>query len=504
MSSTVKIRLEPLGESFEVPRGGALRDVLFAYGVEFPCGGHGKCRKCRVKVLEGSLEPAGDEAEILTAEEIADGWRLACRMAATADMTLEIGQWETAILADDTSFSFSPRQGHGVAVDIGTTTLVAQLLDLETGHVLGVRSALNPQTVHGGDIMSRVEHALQPEGAATLTREIRESVGALIGELGLAAGLTEVVLVGNTVMHHLFCGIDVEPLSRYPFETGEGGLRTFRASELAWNLPSNPVVQFLPCLGGFVGSDILAGIMASGFESTSEITALLDLGTNGEIVVGNRNRIVCASTAAGPAFEGGKISSGMRAATGAIAAATVKGGALSFEVLGGEVSPRGICGSGLVDVIAGGLDLGLIEPNGRFAGGRKQLLLAGSVRLLQKDIRELQLAKGAVAAGVRLLLKQRGARQQDVRYVYLAGAFGNYVNRESARRIGILDFPAKRIHPSGNTALLGAKLALFRTEPEGRGFNEIRERITHVSLAADPEFQDTFVDSLAFPPVDGG
>jgi uncharacterized 2Fe-2S/4Fe-4S cluster protein (DUF4445 family) len=498
----VRIRLEPLGVAFEVERGTSLRDVLFSYGVEFPCGGRGRCRKCRVKVLEGTLAGTPDERQILRAGELREGWRLACRCSADDDVTLEIGQWETAILADDTEFTFTPRPGVGIAVDLGTTTLVAQLLDLETGHVLGVRTGLNPQVAHGSDIMSRVQAAVAEGGLETLTRMIRDGVGTLIGEMlagaEVADRVTEVVLVGNTVMHHLFCGVDPEPLSHYPFHPVDDGLKTYRASEAGWEIPSDPVVQFLPCLGGFVGSDILAGILAAGLEGASSLTGLLDLGTNGEIVLGDRDGILCASTAAGPAFEGGRISMGMRAATGAITEASLDDGHLRFHVLG-NVTPRGVCGSGLVDIVAAGLESGRIAPNGRFTDGSKQWPLIEPVTLTQRDVRELQLAKAAIAAGVRMLLRQRNASPAGVAKVYLAGAFGNYVNHASARRIGLLDLPLERVVPAGNTALLGAKLALFRTAPEDRDFEALRNIVTHVPLAADPDFQDMYVDSMHFP-----
>jgi len=188
----------------------------------------------------------------------------------------------------------------------------------------------------------------------------------------------------------------------------------------------------------------------------------------------------------------------MRAATGAIAEAHVEDGKLACHVLG-NVAPRGICGSGLVDIVAGGLDLGLIQPSGRFADGSKEWPLCGGVKLLQRDIRELQLAKGAVAAGVRLLLHQLESQFHHVDYIYLAGAFGNYVNRDSARRIGLIDFKPEGISPVGNTALLGAKLVLFRTTPGERDFTELRERVTHVTLADDPAFQDVYVESMTFP-----
>jgi uncharacterized 2Fe-2S/4Fe-4S cluster protein (DUF4445 family) len=498
----VRVRLEPLGQLFDVPAGTPLRDVLFAYGVEFPCGGHGRCRKCRVKLLDGRLPLTGDEEKILRPEELAAGWRLSCRCAAIGDITLEIGQWETAILADDTEFAFTPRAGFGVAVDVGTTTLVAQLLDLRTGYVLGVRSALNPQTAHGSDVMSRVQAALSPAGLTMLASSIREAIGQMIRELirsaTYPADVAEVVLVGNTVMHHLFCAIDPEPLSHYPFRPVDDGLKTFRALDLGWELPSDPVVQFLPCLGGFVGSDILAGILATGLDQVERLTGLLDLGTNGEIVLGNRDGIVCASTAAGPAFEGGRISMGMRAATGAIAEASVRDGAVAFHVLGGG-APRGICGSGLVDVVAAGLELGRIAPSGRFTDGGKQWPLIDPVVLLQRDVRELQLAKGAVAAGVRLLLAQLRVSAADPDRVHLAGAFGNYVDHTSARRIGLLDFPLDKVSPAGNTALLGAKIALFRTVPEAREFKELRRLVRHVPLADAAAFEEVYVDSMTFP-----
>lgn len=502
-SGLVTVRLEPLGQVLEVARGTPLRDLLFAYGVEFPCGGHGRCRKCRVKLLEGRLPLTTDEERILRPDEVAAGWRLSCRCSAEADITLEIGQWETAILADDRRVAFTPRAGFGVAVDVGTTTLVAQLLDLENGHVLGVRSALNPQTSYGSDVMSRVQAALDRQGLARLAELIRRAIGQMILELVESAAapvrLTEVVLVGNTVMHHLFCGIDPEPLSHYPFRPADDGLKSFRARELGWEFGSDPLVQFLPCLGGFVGSDILAGILATGLHEAERLTGLLDLGTNGEIVLGDRSRMVCASTAAGPAFEGGRISMGMRAATGAIAEAHLRDGFVEFRVLGGG-PPRGICGSGLVDVVAAGLDLGRIAPSGRFTGGAKVWPLLDPVVLLQRDVRELQLAKGAVAAGIRLLLARLGATAADPERVHLAGAFGNYVDHTSARRIGLFEFAPEKIFPAGNTALLGAKVALLGTQPDEREFPELRRRIEHVPLADDPAFEEVYVGAMPFPP----
>jgi len=487
----VRIRLEPLGRIFEIEPGTPLRDVLFGFGVEFPCGGRGRCRRCRVRLLEGASLPSDEEASILGASDVAEGWRLACRMAASEDLTLEIAQWETSILSDDSKFEFTPREGLGVAVDVGTTTLVAQLVDLQTANVLAVRTALNPQAAHGSDVMSRVQFALAPAGRAELRDLIRTEVGRMMAEMleeatpGQAPALVRVV--GNTVMHHLFCDVDVTPLAAVPFEPRDDGPRHFQPAELGWSLPGATGVQFLGCLGGFVGSDILAGIVATKLAESDALVGLIDLGTNGEIVFGTRDRILCASTAAGPAFEGGRISCGMRAATGAISEVSLNGGELSCHVIG-QAEARGICGSGLVDAVACGLDLGRILQGGKLAGGRV-FELTPSVSVSQADIREVQLAKGAIAAGARILLRRLGAELGDVRRLYLAGAFGNYINRESARRIGLIEFPPDVVEPAGNTALLGAKLALF---------GDASVRVEHVPLAADAEFQDTFVESMVF------
>jgi uncharacterized 2Fe-2S/4Fe-4S cluster protein (DUF4445 family) len=481
--------------------GTPLRDLLFEQGVEFPCGGQGRCRGCRVKVLEGAASVNRAQQERLTREELAGGWRLACQCVTEGDLVIELRQWDAAILVDDTPFAFQPRAGLGVAADVGTTTLVTQLLDLTTGRVLAVRTGLNAQARHGADVMSRVRLAGVKGGQRELEELIRSQIGKLIGQLLFAANassaeIRDVVLVGNTVMHHLFCGIDVEPLSHYPFETPQPGLMNFRLKDLGWKLRGEPRIRFLPCLGGFVGSDILGGILATRLSESEDAVGLVDLGTNGEIVIGNRDRMLCASTAAGPAFEGARISMGMRASTGAISEVTIEDGRVRCHVLG-HADPRGICGSGLVDAAAAGLELGMIEPSGRFAHGAKQWMLAPPVSLTQNDVRELQLAKGAIAAGMRMLLDRWGGKRPS--RLYLAGAFGNYISRSSAQRIGLLDFPPEQIEPAGNTALLGAKLALFSLDGEDGSYAQLRNRIEHVPLNADPRFQEVFVEELSFP-----
>ncbi len=500
MNETVHIRLRPMGAAFDAPRGTPLQDVLFPFGVEFPCGGKGKCKGCRVRVIEGDL-PVNDEQErMLTPEELAAGWRLSCQCNADSDLVLELAQWEAQILADTTSFSFVPKSGLGIAIDVGTTTLVAQLLDLERAEVLAVRTALNPQARFGADIMSRVGYAVHEGGQARLVEAVRRQIGKMIVELLQGAGraadpVRDIVLVGNTVMHHLFSDRSVEPLSHYPFEPEHLGGTICDAPQLGWALQGTPQIRFLPDIGGFVGSDILAGVFATGLQNADRPHVLIDLGTNGEIVIGNGRQMLCASTAAGPAFEGARIYMGMRASTGAVSAVRTNNGQLLCHVLG-NVAPRGICGSGLVDAVACALDLQRVLPGGRLAGGEPSLMLCDPVKISQTDIRELQLAKGAIAAGIRLLLHELTLRGPEIERVDLAGAFGNYVDTASARRIGLLPFALDQIHPAGNTALLGAKMALF-VDPAV--FDALAHRIAHVSLSGLQGFQDAYVEEMLFP-----
>ncbi len=501
MSGQVTLRLEPLGRKLKVTRGAPLRLALQECGVEFPCGGRGRCGRCRIRQVAGFLDGGGDQGEILSARELAQGWRLACRCTVECDVTLEVGQWETVILGDHSVFDFEPRAGLGIAVDLGTTTIVAQLIDLESGRVLAVATAVNPHAAYGADVMTRIDLALAGSRVA-MTDQLREAVGGLCSRLydpqspEARVSLTRVVIAGNTVMHHLFCGIDPGPLAEAPFEPREGDLRSFRADELGWRFGSNPVVSFLPCIGGFVGSDVLCGIAATGMARRSSLAVLIDMGTNGEIVVGNSERMLCTSTAAGPAFEGGRIGMGMRATTGAISEVVVDKGRIRVRVIGNALA-RGICGSGLVDAVAAGLELGLIDPSGRLVDGTP-LRLAPGVELTQHDVRQLQLAKGAIAAGVRTLSGRFGS-EACRSTTYMAGAFGNYVNHDAARRIGLIDASETLIESIGNSALLGAKMALFDIDSGLEAFDVLRSRIEYVPLAADLAFHRSYLSELGFP-----
>jgi uncharacterized 2Fe-2S/4Fe-4S cluster protein (DUF4445 family) len=449
------------------------------------------------------LPVTAEDQRWFTRSELADGWRLACRAQVVEPVTVELAQWEAAILGDDRPFAWSPRTGLGIVVDVGTTTVVAQLLDLATAEVRGVRSALNAQASRGADVLTRLEFALERGGLAWLTRTLREQVGTLMQDLldahGRGEPLADVVLVGNTVMHHFFSGQNIDTLAVYPFEPRDGGSITVPANLLHARLPEACGCRFLPCLGGMVGSDLLAGVLATGMDQSEDLMALVDLGTNGELVVGNRHRMLCASTAAGPAFEGARIAQGMRAVTGAIASVEAADGGWRCRVLG-EGRAVGLCGSGLVDAVAVGLDLGRILASGRLASGTSLELMDG-VALQASDLRELQLAKAAIAAGLRRLLERWGASPEDLTRVHLAGAFGNYVSRRSACRIGLLPVRPEEVISAGNTALRGAKLALFGAgdADQDPGFTSLRQRIESVSLGGDPRFEDIFVEEMRFP-----
>lgn len=469
------------------PRGGKpLADQLFELGVEFPCGGGGGCGSCRVKVVNGDVIVTEAMRSALTEAELAEGWRLACEASANEPVEVEIAQWTPQILTDEAALDVEPHPGIGLAVDLGTTTVVAQLVDLTTGEILGVEAELNAQARYGSDLMSRVETALREPGL--LTDLIRRQVAAMAARLAGGRRIEEVLLCGNTVMHHLYGGLDVSPLAAVPFRTPHPQAAALDAGKSGIDARR---VEFLPAIGGFAGSDLLCGIIATGIANSLTPAAIMDLGTNGEVAVARRGEILCASTAAGPAFEAGGIKRGMRAGDGAIEHARVREGGIECHVLGGGPA-RGICGSGLVDTVAAALDLEYIRPNGRLARGG-EIPLRDGVSLYQSDVRQLQLAKGAAAAAL-ALLGGVGAR------LHLAGAFGNYLREASARRIGLL--PASSpVTPAGNTALRGVRQLLVQRGSRQAILESVLSQTRHIELAADARFQDAFADHMALAPV---
>ncbi len=460
-----------------------LADQLFQAGVEFPCGGEIACGGCRVRVVEGHVPVTPAMQDVLSPADLRDGWRLACRASALGPVTIELRPWNLRVLTDESAVPMDPRPGFGAVIDLGTTTLVVQIVDLSTGEVVRFATALNPQARYGADVMSRLQYDLHHPGE--LGRLIRDALERMLGPPPLA----EILIAGNTAMHHLFCGLDVAPLTQAPFLSPALGACRFDRGVIGWPGP----VEFLPCLGGFVGSDLLCGIVATNLDRQPRPRALLDIGTNGEVIVGSARGIACASTAAGPAFEGGRIASGMRAGTGAIDRVHLREGRLDCHVIGGGAA-HGICGSGLVDAAACALDLGLIAPNGRLNTPDRRLRLDGDVTLTQSDIRELQLAKGAMAAGLRMLTTD------GVDQLCLAGAFGNYIGESSARAIGLLPV-GMAVEPVGNTALRGARTLLLAPGTRQGRLREIIGVSRHIELAADPDFQYLYAEMMALAPI---
>jgi len=329
-----------------------------------------------------------------------------------------------------------------------------------------------------------------------MTRLIRQAIGNMFEQLlhQCTVEIKRICMVGNTAMQLIFSNEDVSPLASYPFASDNLGQKEFSAAELGWKFNVVEKIVFYPSIGSFVGSDILAGIVATNLHAKQNYCALIDLGTNGEIVVGNQHRIVCASTAAGPAFEGTNISIGMRAVTGAISTIFNNDNALNFNVIG-NIKPKGICGSGLIDAIACFRNFDLIGVFGEINSGESSISLTTDLALTQTDINEFQLAKAAIAAGFEILCKSLSIELKDIQELYIAGGFGNYINIRHLIQTGMIELPEERIHKMGNTALIGAKIFLFADQ---QITNEILSKTTHIQLERDPEFQNIYVDKMLF------
>lgn len=488
-----RLRILPSGREITALQGTPLVDLLHELGVEFPCGGAGSCGKCRVKLTHGELSCSPSHSRTMDRLGLEAPWHLACMCELRGDADIELEQFSTFILADQSTFEFSPSRGYGIAIDVGTSTMVAQLLDLRSARVLAVETALNPQGRFGADLVTRLEKALSGK-SAEMTRLLRAAVGRMLHELLRRTGvdrLERILLVGNTVMHHFFCELPLAPLSQYPFHSRHLGACSFSPGDLGWDLEAG-AIEFLPSIGSFVGSDILAGIHATGMLGRESYSILVDLGTNGEIVAGNRNGAICASTAAGPAFEGARISMGMQASAGAISGVAIRKGELECRVIG-KLRARGICGSGLLDAVAVLHQLGRIGEFGEIRDGSEAISLSDGVVLSAADIQEFLLAKSAISTGIHILLRKLGIGTDQVSQLYLAGGFGTYVNEKHLNTTGMISLDPRRVIKLGNTALMGAKMSLL----SGPGLaRSALSGIRHMNLEAEADFQDLFISGL--------
>ncbi|MBQ8507854.1 MAG: DUF4445 domain-containing protein [Clostridia bacterium] len=384
------------------------------------------------------------------------------------------------------------------AFDLGTTSIAGYLI--ENGKTIAELGAGNPQAKFGADVISRAEYALE-HGTRELADCVRTAVDELLGRLCAEAGVERssvfaVAVAGNSCMHHLFLNISPESLVRAPYNPAIRQGLALRAAEYGISAHGNALLLMLPVIAGFVGADTVACLLAGDWEKRENCTLLIDVGTNGELVLGNKERMIACSTAAGPAFEGAKIECGMRGAEGAIDRVWIENGKLRWHVIG-DAPARGICGSGLVDLAAALLEMEIIDGGGRLEGGSFSIGDSG-VALIQKDVRELQLAKAAIAAGIRLLAGKLGVALADIREVHIAGAFGSALNPESACAIGLIPAELRdKIRPVGNAAGEGTKRALANRE-FWKAARRLADKAEFLELATLPEFQDEFVDALAF------
>jgi len=512
----------------ELVAGRTILSYLQELGIEIDasCAGEGKCGQCIVEV-----DAPPDALSAVTDSERkfikAENQRLACqarilrtdeqiyvRVPKSGYYILESGEYRWIPIEPfvhregERVFYNSTYMGdytgaiYGIAIDIGTTTLAAYLVDLETGKVVSVSSRQNPQTKYGNNVISRIEYARQ--GHDILVREIRTAVNEMIANMSEVAktkdNIYELVIVGNPVMRDLFFGFSVESLGKSPYEPESTEPVVTTAKEL--QLTANPEARVygLPLIGSFVGADALAVVLATEMYLSKGICLALDVGTNTEIVLGNRERLIATSAASGPAFEGASISCGVGAVQGAIKEVRIVDGSIKYKTIG-DAPPVGICGSGLIDVLAELLEHGMIDGRGKFTftgDEGKELRIADGIKLLETDIDQLNLAKTAIAVGVRVLLEKYGISFDDIELLLLAGGFVNFANTDNAIRIGLLPpISGEKVKKVGNAALEGARQALVSKRKRGEA-EEVAKRIEHIKLEEEQDFMEKFVSELYF------
>ena len=530
-----------------------LLDLLQGRGIYVPayCGGSGSCGKCRVRILQEAPAPTEPERDCLCACELEEGVRLACMTAPEAGMEIEIlagdeaeMQVETAVKtgaavsaaaepgegADASGrsdrFSGGMRGGSGdikggaqagpsapviAAVDIGTTTVVMSAVDTSSGRILETAAGVNHQRAFGADVISRIDAANQGKGDL-LRNSILQDLDRLQVQLGLPRNTPRLVS-GNTTMQHLLQGLSCKTLGVAPYTPVDLSLHDYCPREMeekdspettaqnsAGGAEPFPVMTMLPGISTYVGADIVSGIVACGMDRSEAVCILVDLGTNGEMAIGNRDRIVCASTAAGPAFEGGNIHCGMAGIPGAISAVEITDGKVSVETIAGT-PPAGLCGTGVLETMYELLKEEVVDETGCMEDEwmEEGFPLAEGVVFTAKDVRELQLAKAAIRAGLEVLLQVFGADYEDIERLYIAGGFGQKINLEKAVGIGLLpEELLDRMEPVGNSSLAGAVMAAGDPAVLDR-MVKTSQMAEETSLAENPLFSDLYMDNMFFP-----
>lgn len=555
-----KVTFSPIGTTIHVEAGTTILEAARSAGVkiESPCNGAGTCGKC--KLLVQQVQPLNalliKKSKALKAGE-AEEYILACSSCITSDIfvTTDGGQdnrtlkilshgksfemklnslikkkyiedtGNTEIYADDlciaTEEGNSENRNFGIVVDIGTTTLVTSLVDLNNGEELQTASALNPQAIHAQDVLSRIKLASEENGLNTLYSEVIDEINRLTGEVAEASGINskdiyEIIFSGNTCMLHLVAGVNPYSLGKYPYTPGIRGGLHIKAADHRLNIAENGVVYLPPIISAYVGADITSGILASQIYKKDGVTLFVDIGTNGEMVIGLDGQLTATSTAAGPAFEGMNITHGMRAGKGAVELFNVEAdGSILIKTIG-DTEATGICGSGLIDIVGELVANGVINKNGKYTraedgeiipslaerlvqqDGRTVFKVTEKVVLSQKDVRQVQLAKGAVRAGIEFLLESRGVTAAEVDKVLIAGSFGYHLRAKSLINIGLL--PAQfdgKIEFIGNTSKSGGQAFLLNKEYR-REMEKLVNKVEVIELANYKDFDRVFVKCLGF------
>ncbi len=455
------------------------------------CGGRGTCRKCRVRFLSGAPDPDETEKKKLSERDLAEGYRLACRCRPAGPFTVEYCLRDESIAAESIACDTAGENGQRpvkktAAVDVGTTTIAAALVDTAIGSVLDVRTGVNHQRAYGADVISRIQASNEGKGEA-LRQIVRADLDDLISAMGEDPAVIPTVIAGNSTMQHLLQGLSCRTL----------GVAPFTPVDLSLHRRGNYL--YLPGISTYVGADIVAGIVSTGMDRQEEISMLIDLGTNGEMALGNKDRILAASTAAGPAFEGGNISCGVAGIPGAVSRVTITGGQAVTETIGG-LKPVGLCGTGVLEVMFELLKEGIVDETGLMDEMYEDegFPVAEGIFFTDRDVREVQLAKAAIHAGALTLIREYGISCEEISHLYLAGGFGQQIDLVKAAGIGLLpEELVKKASAVGNSSLKGAVLAAASPEIRER-FERAVQISKEVSLADSIVFSELFIESMYF------
>ena len=525
MPETFRIDFEPLGRRGEARPGQTLLDAAQAAGVGLAsvCGGAGTCEECRVRLAAGKLTPPTlVEQAALSEADLSAGFRLACQAEPLSYVKLDIppesltSAQRLQVEGLETYIAVKPAVltpgAYGLAVDIGTTKLAAYLVRLETGATAAKAGAMNPQIAFGEDVISRIAYTgREPDGAKKLQKVLVETLNKLLAEMCAEAHVSpnsvlDAVLVGNTTMHHLFAGLPVEQLGHAPFTPAITRPLIIPASELGLNLGPGAKAYLPPVIAGYVGADHIAVLLVTeAWKSPRNIIAM-DIGTNTEISLAANGKVTCCSCASGPAFEGAHIREGMRAAPGAIERARWSDGKILWQSIE-NLPPVGICGSGILDVVAALQDGGLVKPTGvlKTSSGSELVLvpaaqtgLSRDLVVTRKDVHEIQLAKSAIRVGVEILLQNAGLTYAELDEFIVAGAFGTYLDLRSAVRTGMFPpLPLECFRQVGNAAGVGAKQMLVSVDKRQEA-ELIAGQIGYVELTSQMAFTPLFMEHLCF------